>query len=189
MKNSSNRRTDISATAGGLDLSIGPKRKAGRWSLLWALICAAFWVYGTYGSIKQVTAAGDVASLIRPSLTLAALAVCGVAGLSALLWSAFGRGVVEVSAGRFVVAKELGGFRYRRQSSNTLDVEDLRADGGPSSLRPLLQLLRGRVPMNGQMAFEARGATYRFGAGLEEDEIRETTEHIKRYLPNMRSRA
>ena len=186
MENPSNPRTEVSATAGGLDLSIGPKRKAGRWSLLWAPIWVVFWVYGMYGSIKQVTGAGDATSLILPSLTLAALVVCGVAGFLAFLWGAFGREVVEVSAGSFVVSKELRGFRYRFRSFNTLDVDGLRADGGPGSLRPLLQLLRDRAPINGKIAFEARGATYRFGADLEEDEAREIMEHIKRCLPNMR---
>ena len=42
-------RVEVSTTAGGPRLNIGPKWKAGRWSLLWAPLAFAFRIYGIYG--------------------------------------------------------------------------------------------------------------------------------------------
>ena len=188
MENPSDKRTEISAAASGLSLSIRPKRRAGRWSLLWAPLASAFWIYGMYEALGEVTKPDDNTVLLFNYLTLTGLIICGVTGFPAFFWSAFGREIVEVYAGRFIVAKELRSFRYRSKSFNTLDVEDLRADAGPGSLHSLVQLFRGRLTTPGNIAFEAQNTTHRFGAYLEEEEAREVTERIRRYLPNMRSR-
>ena len=180
-------RVEISTTASGLGLNISPKRKAGRWALLWVPFAFAFWIYGMYGSIVELMRPNDDTVLLFSSLALTGLVVGGMVGLPAFLWNAFGREIVEVYAGRFIVAKELGGIRYRSKSFNTLDVEDLRTDDGTGSLHSLARLLRGRPTSPGNIAFEAEGGTYRFGAYLEEEEAREAAGRIRKYLPNMRS--
>lgn len=187
MGKSSRDRVEFSTTASNLSLGIGPKRKAGRWSLIFAPFAFAFWVYGLYGTVGEVMRPDENTVLLFTYLALSGLVVGGMVSFPAFLWSAFGREIVEVYAGRFAVAKELGGFRYRSKSFNTLDVESLRKDESPGSLHSLMQLFRGRLT-SGNIAFEAGGKTYRFGSYLEEDEAREAAERIKKYLPNMRGR-
>lgn len=187
MEKSSRDRVEVSATASGLSSSIGPKRKAGRWSLLFAPLAFAFWIYGIYGAVSEVMKPDENTGLLFTYLALSGLVVGGMVSFPAFLWSAFGRELVEVYAGRFVVAKELGGIRYRSKSFNTLDVGGLRTEDSPGFLYSLAQLFRGRLTYPGNIAFEAGGKTHRFGSYLEEDEAREAAGRIRRYLPNARS--
>lgn len=187
MEKSSRDRVEFSTTASSLSLGIGPKRRAGRWSLLFAPFAFAFWVYGLYGTVGEVVRPDENTVLLFTYLALSGLIVGGMVSFPAFSWSAFGKEVVEVYAGRFTVAKELGGFRYRSKSFNTLDVECLRTGDSPGFLHSLAQLFRGR-PTSGNIAFEAEGRMYRFGSYLEEDDAREAAERVKEYLPNMRGR-
>ncbi|MGB3683336.1 MAG: hypothetical protein WA990_12745 [Rubrobacteraceae bacterium] len=189
MEKPSRDRIEISTTASGLDLNIRPKREIGRWSLLWLPVGFVFWVYSMYTAVGEILDPDRDGPLIFSVSLLVGLVVGAMAGVPAFLWSAFGREVIEVYAGRFVIAKELHGIRYRSKSFNTLEIEGLQAREEPNFLHSLLQFRPSRRPNTGRVAFEAKGVTYRFGESLEEDEAAKVAEHVQKYLPQMRIHA
>lgn len=181
------KKIETSPVSGGVELTIGPG--SGRWQFLLAPLGLAGWAYGGYEALRglpelqELLATGDTAGVFSPLFGLGVFVLAAASAPSLFLYNLFGAEFVSVVAGRMMVGREFRGRRLFARSFNTLEVENLRM-GEDATLSEWLRRNPFRLTLStGEVAFDARGKTYRFGQGLEESEAERVVARIQEHLP------
>ena len=129
--------------------------------LLWLLIA-----YAGISNRDRVTA--FYSAWVTPLLIL--VGIGGATSLYSVIWTLFGKEVIEVGTGYLWLSEQFGGRTRHQRNFRAGRVNGLRLDDSPAG-----RGLGGRnwVLGVGRLAFDAGGKTYRFAAGLDRQEAKQ----------------
>jgi hypothetical protein len=177
------RRATTTSVPGGLRIVLPARRRWGAAAFLAVWLCG--WGFGLAAVLGELLGQGvqGERSLV-PALFLvvwlAGWSVGGAVAAWAAAWNVAGREVVTVTGTRLTVRREVLGIG-RTAAYDAAAVRDLRVEA-PRSF-PFAPRRWDRWP-GGPIAFDAGGATRRFGAGVDEAEAEQLVAALRARLPS-----